>query len=137
MIAAIFTKVLSWLSGGMLDRMLDHLERRADSETERERIRTNVTIEEIKAEIESRRAARDIVIAEQGWWVTALIRPAFAWPLAIWWAAVIADSLFRFEWNVAALPAPLDEWSGWIIAAYFLTRPIEKAARSFIHGRRN
>ncbi len=83
----------------------------------------------IQAEIETRQAARDIVIAEQGWWVTALIRPAFAYPLAIYYAAVIADSLFRFDWNVAALPPPIDDWSGWIVTAYFLVRGFEKTAR--------
>ncbi|HOV02935.1 MAG TPA: hypothetical protein PLG99_00895 [Kaistiaceae bacterium] len=132
MISGLLATLLRWLSGGMLTRVLDHLERRADAETERQRLQTDVAIETIRAEVTARRAAADIVIAEQGWWVTALIRPAFAWPLAIWWGAVIADSLFQFEWNVAALPAPLDEWSGWIIGAYFVTRPFEKVARGYL-----
>ena len=102
----LITKILSWLSGGVLDRVLGHLERRAASDVERERIRAETAQVFVHAEIESRRAARDIVIAEQGWWVTALIRPAFAYPLAVYYAAIIADSLFHFDWNVAALPAP-------------------------------
>jgi len=125
----LITTVLKWLSGGVLDSILSHLERRAASETERARINAETAKVFVQAEIESRKAARDIVIAEQGWWVTALIRPAFAYPLAIYYAAVIADSLFRFEWNVASLPAPIDEWSGWIITAYFLVRGVEKTAR--------
>jgi len=125
----LITTLLKWLSGGVLDRVLDHLERRAASDSERERLRAETAQVFVHAEIESRRAARDIVIAEQGWWVTALIRPAFAYPLAVYYAAVIADSLFHFDWNVAALPAPIDEWSGWIITAYFLVRGFEKTAR--------
>ncbi len=133
LLTSIASKVLGWLGGKTLDRVLAHMERRANNQTERERIRSEIVSEEIKAEIAARRAARDIVIAEQGWWVTAMIRPAFAWPIVIWCGAVVADSLFHFSWNVAALPAPLDEWAGWIVAAYFLTRPIEKGVRSYLH----
>lgn len=125
----LVSKLLAWLSGGVLDRVLAHLERRAASDLERQRITAEVAKSYIEAEIETRRAARDVLLAEQGWWVTALIRPAFAYPLAAYYAAVIADSLFRFDWNVAALPAPIDEWSGWIITAYFLVRGVEKTAR--------
>lgn len=124
------------LGGGVADRILSHLERRADIENGRDKLRAEVTVDTVRSELAVRQAARDIVLAEQGWWVTALIRPAFAWPIAIWSGAVVADSLFHFTWNVAALPAPLDEWAGWIVAAYFLTRPMEKVARGFFHSRR-
>ncbi|KZL25659.1 hypothetical protein [Pseudovibrio sp. Ad37] len=126
---SIAAKGLSWLSGGALDRVLSHLEKRADSDNERERISAGLAAEELKAELESRRAARDIVLAEQGWWVTAMIRPAFAWPIVIHSGAIVADSLFHFEWDVAKLPDPLGTWAGWIVGAYFLTRPFEKAIR--------
>ncbi|SDR15796.1 3TM-type holin [Pseudovibrio sp. Tun.PSC04-5.I4] len=120
---------LNKLGGGVLDRVLGFFETQAKSENEALRIRATVTSEEIRAELDSRRAARDIVLAEQGWWVTAMIRPAFAWPIVIWSGAIVADSLFHFDWNVAALPEPLNEWAGWIVGAYFLTRPFEKAIR--------
>ena len=132
----IGTWFVGWLTSGAADRVLSHLEQRAESRNGRERLKAEITVETIRAEIAARHAARDIVLAEQGWWVTALIRPAFAWPLAIWFAAVVADSLFHFEWDVAALPPPLSEWAGWIVGAYFLTRPFEKAARSFLHSKR-
>lgn len=130
---SLASRVLGWLGGGVLDRVLGHMKRKADSQTERERIRTQVTIEEIKADIAARQAARDIIVAEQGWWVTAMIRPAFAWPIVIWSGAIVADSLFHFTWNVAALPKPLDEWAGWIVGAYFITRPFEKGVRGYLH----
>ncbi len=130
--SAVFAFVLRFLGGSVLSKVMDHLKLRMQAETEQERMRTEITIEEIRGEIAARQAAREIVVAEQGWWVTAMIRPAFAWPLIVWWAAVIADSLFHFNWNVAALPAPLDEWSGWIVAAYFMTRPFEKIGRGAV-----
>ncbi|MCT4654377.1 MAG: holin family protein [Cohaesibacter sp.] len=132
-LVSIASKVLGWLGGETLDRVLSHVEKRANSQTERERIRSEIVSEEIRAEIATRRAARDIIVAEQGWWVTAMIRPAFAWPIVIWSGAIVADSLFHFFWNVAALPEPLNEWAGWIVGAYFVTRPFEKAARGYLY----
>ncbi|WP_310620903.1 hypothetical protein [Flexibacterium corallicola] len=129
------TRIFSFLGSGVLDRIFSHIEQRSAQENERDRIAAEVTKESIRAEVEARRAARDIVLAEQGWWVTAMIRPAFAWPIVIWSGAIVADSLFHFEWNVAALPSPLNEWAGWIVAAYFLTRPFEKALRGAISRR--
>ena len=71
-----------------------------------------------------------MLIAEQGGLVTALMRPAFAYPLALYYGAVIADSLLHFRWNVAALPAPIGDWSGWIISAIFLSESGERIART-------
>ncbi|EFO32483.1 conserved hypothetical protein [Roseibium sp. TrichSKD4] len=131
-LVSLGARLLGFLGGSAADRFLSHLERRAELQNGRERLKTEVTLETIRAELAARQAARDIVLAEQGWWVTALIRPAFAWPIVIWSGAVVADSLFQFSWNVAALPSPLSEWAGWIVGAYFLTRPFEKAARGFV-----
>jgi hypothetical protein len=132
----ILTAILKWLGSGVLDRVLTHLEARADSETAHERVAAEVAVEHIRAELENRRTARDVLIAEQRHWLTALPRPLFAIPLGIWWTAVIADSLFHFEWNVAALPPPLDEWAAAIVAALFLVDGGERIARVFLARKR-
>ncbi|MFG1466581.1 hypothetical protein V5F77_27525 [Xanthobacter sp. DSM 24535] len=135
MLAGIFAFLLRLLSGGLLDKVLGALRARADTELAHERLRTDITISAVQAEVESRRVAGDIVIAEQGWWVTAMIRPLFVYPLLAWWWLVILDSIFLFRWNIAALPKPLDEWAGWIVAAYFVTRPFEKIAEGLMRRR--
>lgn len=119
----LLTAVLRLLSGGLLDQVMGLLKARADRDAQRDRLDTEAAIAAIQAEVQARRAAADVLIAEQGWWLTAIIRPLFVLPLAIWWCAVIADSIFMFSWNVAALPKPLDEWAGWIVLAYFVTAP--------------
>lgn len=138
MIAGLLIKVVGWFVGGLTgdvaDRFLTFLDSRATRKLGRDKLSAEVTAETLRAEVASRQAARDIVLAEQGWWVTAMIRPAFAWPIVIWSGAVVADSLFHFDWNVAALPSPLDEWAGWIVAGYFLTRPFEKVARGYFRS---
>ena len=135
--------MLAWLAGlalklassGLLDKVLSGLRAEADSAVERERITAQVAVEQIKAELGRRQAQRDVLVAEQGRAVTALMRPAFAYPLAVYYAAVIADSLFHFSWNVAALPAPIGDWSGWIISAIFLSESGERITRTIV-GRR-
>jgi hypothetical protein len=128
----VLALILRLVSGGLLDRVLTALRARAESGAERERIGASVAIEHIKAELGRRQAQRDVLIAEQGRWVTSLMRPAFAYPLALYYCAVIADSLFLFDWNVAALPPPLGEWSGWVISAIFLSESGERITRTIV-----
>ena len=131
----ILAFLLRIASSGLLDRVLGAMQARADSAVERERIDATVAIEEIKAELGRRQAQRDVLLAEQGRTITSLMRPAFAYPLAIYYGAVIADSLLHFRWNVAALPAPIGEWSGWIISAIFLSESGERITRTLVRKR--
>jgi hypothetical protein len=57
------------------------------------------------------------------------MRPAFAYPLAVYYGAIILDSLVWFRWDVAALPHPIGEWSGLIISAMFLSESGERITR--------
>jgi hypothetical protein len=135
MLAGIVAFVLKLASSGLLDKTLELLKATSDNATERDRIDATVAIEHIKAELGRRQAERDVLVAEQGRLVTSLMRPAFAYPLAVYYAAVILDSLAHFRWNVAALPAPIGDWSGWIISAIFLSESGERIART-VAGKR-
>jgi hypothetical protein len=135
MLAWLLGAALKLASSGLLERVMAALEAQADSAAAREKITAEVAIEQVKAELGRRQAQRDVLIAEQGHWLTRGMRPAFAYPLAIYYAAVIADSLFHFPWNVAALPAPIGDWSGWIISAIFLSDSGERITRTIV-GRR-
>ncbi len=135
MLAWLVGVALKLASGGLLDKAMAVLKAETDSAVEKERITAQVAIEQVKAELGRRQAQRDVLVAEQGRAVTALMRPAFAYPLAVYYAAVIADSLFHFTWNVAALPAPIGDWSGWIISAIFLSESGERITRTIV-GRR-
>ena len=130
MLAGLVATILRIASSGLLDKTLAALKARADNAVQSEQIQATVAVEQIKAELGRRQAQRDVLIAEQGRLVTSMMRPAFAYPLAVYYAAVIADSLFHFTWNVAALPSPIGEWSGWIISAIFLSESGERIART-------
>ncbi|WP_136661699.1 hypothetical protein [Nitratireductor sp. XY-223] len=100
--------LLGWLTGGTLDRILDSVDHKVDNATERERIKAAI--------IKTHMQAQANLLVSRTWWFQLF----FVIPLGIWFSAVVADSLFHFTWNVAALPAPLDQWAGWIVSSLFL-----------------
>lgn len=107
---------LSWIgqgflrmfTGGTLDSILDTINKRMDSEVEREKVKADVTKKWIEAQAN--------LLVGRTWWFQLF----FVIPLGLWWTAVILDSIFGWEHNIAALPQPLDEWAGWIISALFI-----------------
>lgn len=110
--------VFSFLTSGILDKLLDFYTKRQDTNAK-------VAVELIQAEIETRKAQRDIIINESGWSVSRWMRPFVFYPLAIHLNLVILDSIFNFSWDIARLPTPMDEWQGGIILSFFLIKPVE------------
>lgn len=111
MVAAI----LKWLTGGVLDRVLDTVDHKMDNETEREKVKSDV--------IKSYAAAQVAVLTGRGWWFPLF----FIAPLGLWFAAVCIYSVlwcagcaYPQDWTIAALPAPLNEWAGAIVGSLFV-----------------
>lgn len=106
--------------GGIVDKAIGHLERRAELENDREKIKTKATVElareavnEVKIMAEYNKAK----LSFPWFWVFAGM---FIGPLGLWWAAVILDSVFSFSWSVADLPTPqMQEWAGDMIRWLF------------------
>lgn len=131
------TVILQWLAGPLLRMVLAHFDRRIAARGESERLSADLAATAIRAEMEARSEARAVLLAEQGSFLTAarLGRLMFVVPLGLWWSAVIADSIFAFSWNVAALPSPLDEWAGAILLSLFLVDGLQGAVRATRAGR--
>lgn len=130
MIAKLLTRF--FLGGGLTaitTALGDAHARKLAADTDKAKLAADVEIANLEAK-------RDVLLAEQGWWVTAWIRPLFAYPVIAHFALVVADSIFRFSWDVAALPEPMATWEGWIVGAYFLTRPIEKVGKAIAMRKR-
>lgn len=118
------------ITGGLLNKGLEAWNSWLSSRNERRRIKREMFGDIVQAEIYGKMAAKQVLLAEQGWWVTALIRPLFAYPLIVYTWCIVADSVYFHSGSIQRLPYFLEEWYGWIVAAYFLTRPIEKGVRS-------
>ena len=103
-----------FLGGGVLDRVLDTVDRKVRTETDREKIKGDI--------IKAHYASRSAWMKAGGFWLCLL----FALPLAFWFASVVVYSVFWCSgcafpqtWTIAALPAPLDEWAGMMIVSLF------------------
>jgi hypothetical protein len=125
-IGAIFQPLISGL--------LDGYRAKLGAENTRDSQAVDLAKKEIEAEIAARASASETIKAEQGWWVTAMIRPLFAIPLALYWSKVVIWDKMLGWGSTDALGGLVGEWAGLIILAYFVGRPIEKVAMVF--GRR-
>jgi hypothetical protein len=110
----VIRALLSFFTGGALDRVLRTVEKQVESKTDRERLKADILREHMRTRPDFMRAG--------GFWLMAI----FAVPLAFWWAAVLVYSVFWCRacaypqtWSIAALPAPLNEWAGLMIVAIF------------------
>ena len=106
--------ILSALGGGILDRVLDTVDRKIAVETDREKIKGDIVRAHYRNRADWMRS---------GGFVLSLL---FAVPLAFWFGAVMVYSVFWCldcaypkDWTIAALPAPLDQWAGGIIISIF------------------
>lgn len=110
----MFGALLSWLTGGVLDRVLSTVDKKLDADTDREKLKADIILEHYRSRADWMRAG--------GFWLMLI----FAVPLALWWGSVLLYSIFWCArcaypqtWSIAALPAPLDEWAGLIVMAIF------------------
>src|SRR6516225_3866024 len=82
------------------------------------------------AEIEARKSANAVILAEQGRWYTAIIRPLLAAPVVIYlWKVIVWDIVLALG-TTDPIGGDVAEWAGWIVTAYVGGRSLEKIART-------
>ena len=98
------TWIGNFLTGGILQRSLDSVDKWVDSQTDREKIKGDIIIEHYRTRADWMRSG--------GFWLMLI----FAVPLAFWFGAVCVYSVFWCAgcaypqtWTIAALPAPIDQ----------------------------
>lgn len=105
---------LVWLAklftGDIVGRAFDVIDKKIEGENDRERLKAEVTQTWLRNRM------------HLPWWLDAV----FIVPLGLWWVSIIIYSIlfhvngpFPVSWDIAALPAPLDQWAGWIILSRF------------------
>jgi len=106
--------ILSFLTGGALDRILRTVDAKIAAETDREALKADI--------IKEHYATRGDFMRAGGLWLMLI----FAVPLGLWFASVCVYSIlwcagcaYPQDWTIAALPPPLDEWSGMIVISIF------------------
>lgn len=106
--------------GGMVDKAIGLMERKAELEVDKAKLRSELTAEYLRQVVEETRIMTDFnkeKLAFPWFWMFAAL---FVLPLGFWWAAVILDSVFNFSWDVANLPtAEMRDWAGNMIQWLF------------------
>jgi len=112
---SVLKLALGWLTGGTLDRILSSVDNKISNDTTREAVKADLVADYMKAQV--------AILTGRGWWFPLF----FIAPLGLWFASVCIYSMlfcarcvFPQSWSIAALPAPLDEWSGIIIGSLFV-----------------
>lgn len=122
--------ILSWFFGGGLTKLgqlgLDFYKQKLSAENSTEA--QVVDLAKRAAELDARQAELDnqLLITEQGNWVTRWVRPAWALPFVVWtWKVVIWDAVLQWGStpDLKGTPATL---CSIIAVSYFGTRGLEK-----------
>jgi hypothetical protein len=93
---------------------------------------TELAIAEIQGEIAARSAAKEVIIAEQGWWLTAMIRPAFALPFVFFiWKIVVWDKVLGLGTTQGSLDPGMRDVLQAIIYSYFGLAAVDRVTRVF------
>lgn len=121
----------SKLGGQIVGGLVDAYKAKLDATNTKDRIAADLAAKEIEAEIEARKQASAVIIAEQGRWYTAVIRPLLALPVIIYfWKVIVWDKVLGLG-GTDPLTGMIADWSGLILTAYVGGRSIEKVARIF------
>jgi len=96
----------------------------------------DLAVKAIAAEIEARKSADALIIAEQGRWYTAIIRPLLALPVVVFmWKVIVWDKVLGLG-STDALAGDVAAWSGAIVTTYVGGRSLEKIASTVWSRRR-
>lgn len=118
--------ILSWLGSGGIKAIGGELrqayEAKLKAQTDAEKLAAEETIARLEAQ-------QSILLAEQGRWLTAWVRPMIALPFVIYlWKLIIYDKVLA--WGATDNLSPeLWQMMTVVVGAYFLTRPIEAWVR--------
>lgn len=101
--------VAGFFTGGSLKSLLETIEKGMDDEVRKEELKSRVTETWINAQAS--------LLVGRTWWFQLF----FVLPLGFHWACLNwVSAVPQWGWTVHPLPAPFDEWAGWIISALFL-----------------
>ena len=126
--------MLAWLAsligGPIINGLIDGYKAKLDAANTHDRIAADLAAKDIEAEIAARQQASAIIIAEQGRWYTAIIRPLLALPIIIYfWKVIVWDKMLDLG-ATDPLTGMVADWAGTIVTAYVGGRTVEKVART-------
>ena len=117
--------LLNWLGGGVLKSVLGHLEKRKELELGANKLKTEITIAEIKAEQERRLAQRDVLLKEGDHWIAWLPRFLFGFGSAFYYCAILVDAIWDLPGEVLTLPDNIWPIMTAVVSGLFLEKAVK------------
>jgi hypothetical protein len=119
----------SFLTAPLIQGALDAYKAKLSAANAGDKIAADLAVKEIEAEIEARKQAATIIIAEQGRWWAAAVRPAWAAPFVIYtWKVVVWDIVLGLG-STDAVRGDVASLMMIVAGTYFSGRTIEKVAQ--------
>lgn len=127
----MWTMILSFLGGPLINGLLGAYQKRLDAQTAEGAQAAGLVTEALKAEIEARKQATAVILAEQGTWFTRAPRALVQWSFALFVAKVVVyDNLLGLG-STDPLSGDVSQWAGMLMGMWFGGRTIEKVAAMF------
>ncbi len=119
------------IAGPIIGKVIDGYKAKLAAGNDRDRMAADLAAKELAVDQRANELRTQLLIAEQGRWYTAIIRPLFALPLIVYfWKILIWDKVLGWG-STDPLTGMIGEWAGLIILTYFGGRTVEKIARVF------
>lgn len=118
MLAALATFLVKIGLGSIIDKTIGLMEKKAELENDKERLKTQIAIEHLRAITAETRMMVQFNEKKMEFPLYWVFLALFVLPLGMWWSAVILDSIFLFGWKVAEVPV-LRDWGGQMIQYLF------------------
>jgi hypothetical protein len=120
----------SFLTAPIINGFLDAYKAKLDSQNTQGSQAAEVARAALLAEVDARKSANAIIIAEQGRWYTAMIRPLLALPVIIYlWKVIVWDKVLGWG-TTDVIAGDVGVWAGTIVTTYVGGRSLEKIART-------
>ena len=129
----MWTLILNFLGGPVISGLISAYKARLAATDTQDQMALALLQKEVEADIAARAEATKLLIAEQGRWYTAIVRPLFAAPFIVFgFKVVIWDKVFG--WGVTDRLDP-NMWGVFqtIIVSYFGASAVERVAKIFRH----
>jgi hypothetical protein len=126
--------MLQWLAqfltAPIIGGFIEAYKAKLAADNTQDRTAADLAAKAIAAEIEAHKSANAVIIAEQGRWYTATIRPLLALPVIIYlWKVIVWDKVLGWG-TTDAIAGDVGVWAGTIVTTYVGGRSLEKIART-------
>jgi hypothetical protein len=120
----------SLLTAPVVNGVIEAYKAKLSAQNSEGQMAADLAAKAIAAEIEARKSADALIMAEQGRWYTAIIRPLLALLVVVFmWKVIVWDKVLGLG-TTDALTGDVALWSGAIVTTYVGGRSLEKIAKT-------